>query len=92
MTDGAASMLRKYIMGEKLPHEERQVLTLTYHRLVSRDPAEAWTTGQWMTERPGGSDVSNTETLATYMPEDTTTATGVEGSKLGPWQLNGFKW
>lgn len=37
---------------------------------VSRNPSEAWTTRQWMTERPGGSDVSNIETLATYMPED----------------------
>ena len=92
MTDGAASMLQKYLTEESLPDEERQVLTSAYHRLVSRNPAEAWTTGQWMTERPGGSDVSNTETLATYVPEDTTTATGVEGSKLGPWQINGFKW
>ena len=26
-------------------------------RLTGRDPARAWTTGQWMTERTGGSDV-----------------------------------
>jgi alkylation response protein AidB-like acyl-CoA dehydrogenase len=33
-------------------------------RLTSRDPAFAWTSGQWMTERTGGSDVSRTETVA----------------------------
>ncbi len=32
--------------------------------LTSRDPALAWTSGQWMTERTGGSDVSGTETVA----------------------------
>jgi hypothetical protein len=25
--------------------------------LISRDPAQFWTSGQWMTERRGGSDV-----------------------------------
>lgn len=25
--------------------------------LLSRDPSDFWTSGQWMTERPGGSDV-----------------------------------
>lgn len=33
-------------------------------RLISRDPARAWTSGQWMTERTGGSDVGLTETSA----------------------------
>src|SRR5262249_30104771 len=33
-------------------------------RLVSRDPAQAWTSGQWMTERIGGSDVGLAETVA----------------------------
>lgn len=92
MTDGVASMLQKHLTEENLQHELRQVLKSAYHRFVSRNPAEAWTTGQWMTERPDGSHVSNTETLASYRPENTTTATGVDGSKLGPWQINGFKW
>jgi hypothetical protein len=35
-----------------------------YGRLVSRDPQRFWTSGQWMTERPGGSDVGRTESLA----------------------------
>ena len=32
--------------------------------LTTRDPAQFWTSGQWMTERPGGSDVGRTETIA----------------------------
>jgi len=28
-----------------------------FTRLTSRDPDEFWTSGQWMTERKGGSDV-----------------------------------
>ena len=28
-----------------------------FPRLMSRDPAHFWTSGQWMTERQGGSDV-----------------------------------
>ena len=35
-----------------------------YPHLVSRDPNEMWTAGQWMTERRGGSDVSGTDTVA----------------------------
>jgi alkylation response protein AidB-like acyl-CoA dehydrogenase len=38
-------------------------------RLLSTDPSTNWTAGQFMTERPGGSDVSKTETKAT--PIDT---------------------
>jgi acyl-CoA dehydrogenase len=49
MTDAAARVLVDYgpepLRDRVLPH------------LVSRDPAEAWTAGQWMTERQGGSDV-----------------------------------
>ncbi len=49
-------------------------------RLTSTDPAFAWTSGQWMTERPGGSDVSKTETEARPIP----------GTDL--WTLHGWKW
>lgn len=32
--------------------------------LISRDPAQFWTSGQWMTEKAGGSDVAAaTETV-----------------------------
>jgi len=49
MTDGAARVLTE--AGTE--PQRREVLA----RLVSRDPAHAWTSGQWMTERQGGSDV-----------------------------------
>jgi len=48
MTDAAARVLADHgpagLRDEILPH------------LVSRDPAAAWTAGQWMTEHQGGSD------------------------------------
>lgn len=57
MTDGAARTLiaakNKVLIDRALP------------RLMSRDPATAWTSGQWMTERTGGSDVAISETIAT---------------------------
>lgn len=56
MTDGAARTLRdtnnEAVMKRALPH------------LLSRDPATFWTSGQWMTERTGGSDVGKSETIA----------------------------
>lgn len=70
MTDGAARLL------ELAGNEEMKSEILP--RLISRDPAIAWTAGQWMTERPGGSDVSRTETFATLVGEE--------------WILDGFKW
>ncbi|MGI8407469.1 MAG: acyl-CoA dehydrogenase family protein [Actinomycetota bacterium] len=48
-------------------------------RLTSRDPEIAWTSGQWMTETTGGSDVGGTETVA-RRAED------------GTWRLYGTKW
>jgi alkylation response protein AidB-like acyl-CoA dehydrogenase len=56
MTDGAARLIEVHgdadLKGRILPH------------LVSRDPASFWTSGQWMTERTGGSDVGTSETVA----------------------------
>src|SRR6185436_6917610 len=48
-------------------------------RLTSRDPAVMWTSGQWMTERTGGSDVSQSETVARKGDD-------------GQWRLYGTKW
>jgi alkylation response protein AidB-like acyl-CoA dehydrogenase len=56
MTDGCARTL------EVLAPEELREHVLP--RLTSRDPARAWTSGQWMTERTGGSDVGLSETVA----------------------------
>jgi alkylation response protein AidB-like acyl-CoA dehydrogenase len=48
-------------------------------RLTSRDPARVWTSGQWMTERTGGSDVGGSETVA-------------RRDGAGRWRLHGAKW
>lgn len=56
MTDGAARTL--------LAHGNTALIERAVPRLTSRDPARAWTSGQWMTERTGGSDVGMTETVA----------------------------
>ena len=47
-------------------------------RLTSRDPERFWTSGQWMTEATGGSDVGLSETIARQ-----------DG---GSWRLYGRKW
>jgi alkylation response protein AidB-like acyl-CoA dehydrogenase len=70
MTDGAARTLIA---------SGNQALTDAYAtRLISRDPARMWTSGQWMTERTGGSDVSLTETVARRDGDG--------------WRLHGTKW
>jgi len=70
MTDGAA---RTLLASGNQPLIDRYV-----PRLTSRDPAVMWTSGQWMTERIGGSDVSQSETIA-RRDGDT-------------WRLHGTKW
>ena len=56
MSDGAARLIE--VHGDT--HLKEKVLPL----LTSRDPTTVWTSGQWMTERAGGSDVSASETSA----------------------------
>jgi acyl-CoA dehydrogenase len=70
MTDGAAATL--------LAHGDRELIDRAVPHLTSRDPSHAWTSGQWMTERPGGSDVGRAETVATQ-----------DGAV---WRLTGTKW
>ena len=70
MTDAAARTL--------LEHGDVDDIAVV-GRLTSRDPELAWTSGQWMTEMTGGSDVSRTSTRATR-DED------------GNWRLYGTKW
>ncbi|HEY5022352.1 MAG TPA: acyl-CoA dehydrogenase family protein, partial [Gemmatimonadaceae bacterium] len=55
MTDGAARFLEV--------HGDKSMQPVLAH-LISRDPSEFWTSGQWMTERTGGSDVASTSTIA----------------------------
>lgn len=79
MTDGAARVLELFGTEEM----QRDII---HSRLISRDPLIAFTSGQWMTERPGGSDVSQTETTATPVHPSS-------NSKRGSlYSLNGFKW
>ena len=55
MTDGAARLLELY---------PDPVTRVAFEHLTTRDPRFFWTSGQWMTERTGGSDVSRTSTAA----------------------------
>ncbi|XP_032435332.1 acyl-CoA dehydrogenase family member 11 [Xiphophorus hellerii] len=72
MTDGAAKVIQS--VGVSPPVEE------AYRRLTSRQPERFWTSGQWMTERQGGSDVgSGTETVAVPQAD-------------GSYRLHGYKW
>ncbi len=71
MTDGAARTLlgsgNQALIGRAVPH------------LTTRNPAEFWTSGQWMTELTGGSDVGLSETVA-------------RRDNDGGWRLYGRKW
>ena len=69
MTDAAARTLLDHGAAA-----EREVV----EHLTTRDPERAWTSGQWMTETIGGSDVSRTQTEARR-----------DG---GQWRLFGTKW
>ncbi len=70
MTDGAARTL--------LGSGNQALIDKYVPLLTSRDPATMWTSGQWMTERTGGSDVSQSETVAK-----------LDGDQ---WRLHGTKW
>ncbi len=67
MTDGAAKTLRSHGAQEA-----------AVAHLLTRDPADFWTSGQWMTESTGGSDVGLTTTEARC--------------EEGIWRLHGRKW
>jgi alkylation response protein AidB-like acyl-CoA dehydrogenase len=72
MTDGAARCLELYAGDDAR-------LRAAFEHLTTRDPARFWTSGQWMTERTGGSDVSGTSTIARRDAD-------------GTWRLSGTKW
>jgi acyl-CoA dehydrogenase len=71
MTDAAARVLTD--------HAPAALRERVVPRLTSRDVASAWTSGQWMTEREGGSDVRRTATVA-------------QRGDDGVWRLHGTKW
>jgi alkylation response protein AidB-like acyl-CoA dehydrogenase len=70
MTDGAARTL--------IVAQNEALMTRALPRLISRDPLQAWTSGQWMTESTGGSDVGASLTRAVQ--------------EQGVWRLYGKKW
>jgi alkylation response protein AidB-like acyl-CoA dehydrogenase len=98
MTDGAAKLMKKYAFCEGVGDDRQRVFRETYRNLTSRHVGRAWTSGQWMTERSGGSDVRGLETVATlYSPtisgeEAVIGDTDAQGMPLGPWSIKGFKW
>jgi alkylation response protein AidB-like acyl-CoA dehydrogenase len=96
MQDGAARVLQIHLARKDLDSTLRRVFQNALDHLLSRDPAVAWTSGQWMTERTGGSDVSLTETIASFGASSSagsgTFADEKEGMPLGPWSISGFKW
>ncbi|RUS77874.1 hypothetical protein EGW08_014387 [Elysia chlorotica] len=74
MTNGAARTV------ELLQGTQPWLYDQTFPHLTSRDPDQFWTSGQWMTERRGGSDVaSGTETVAVEQTD-------------GTYKLFGYKW
>jgi alkylation response protein AidB-like acyl-CoA dehydrogenase len=91
MTDGAARLSGKHVGDINLHKEQQKVLRDAYHNLTSRDPQRAWTSGQWMTERSGGSDVRSTETVATLV-QGNDIGIDASGSPLVPYSITGFKW
>lgn len=78
MTDGCARVLELH----GTPEMKEDILS----RLVTRHTKWAFTAGQFMTERPGGSDISQTETTATPVNANGPAKTG------DAYLLNGFKW
>ncbi len=72
MSDGAATVLAA-------PGVDPDLRDRLLPRLLSRDPDIAWTSGQWMTETEGGSDVGRATTRASQDPD-------------GTWRLTGEKW
>ncbi|GJJ77891.1 hypothetical protein EMPS_10250 [Entomortierella parvispora] len=72
MTDGCARVIEL--------HGTQEMKDQVYSRLISRDPQKFITSGQWMTERPGGSDVGRTETQAVW------------DEQKKAWSVSGFKW
>ncbi|KAJ5803658.1 uncharacterized protein N7503_006108 [Penicillium pulvis] len=84
MTDGAAFILSSKIGGLPSAHPFHAV----FKGLISEDE-DHWTSGQWMTERAGGSDVQNTETWATYSPLPKSSVSDPLGD--GDFLISGFK-
>jgi acyl-CoA dehydrogenase len=73
MADGAAALLSR-------PEIDPAVRDGWLPRLISTDPDVAITSGQWMTESQGGSDIARSSTAARH------------DTDAGTWRLTGEKW
>jgi acyl-CoA dehydrogenase len=71
MTDGAVRTL--------LESRNSRLIERAVPHLTSRDATQFWTSGQWMTESTGGSDVGLSRTIA-------------HRDSSGVWRLQGHKW
>src|SRR6266404_686193 len=89
MTDGAARTLvssgNQALIDRAVPH------------LISRNPKDFWTAGQWMTELTGGSDVGLSQTVAVRgVGDQTQNLKTKDHSPLNEeheaWRLYGNKW
>src|SRR5215813_8778083 len=85
MTDGAARTLlssgNQALIDRAVPH------------LTTREPKKFWTSGQWMTELTGGSDVGISQTIARPDPPITQiTQNDQAGETPENWLLFGRKW
>src|SRR5260370_39998092 len=66
-------------VGGFLDSNKATLITRAVPHLTSRDTAQCWTSGQWMTESTGGSDVGLSRTVA-------------RRDETGVWRLYGKKW
>jgi alkylation response protein AidB-like acyl-CoA dehydrogenase len=104
MTDGAAKLCTVVLSSDAnsgnehpnfmdLPAASIGALRNAYSHLTSRDPDVFWTSGQWMTERGGGSDVARgTETRAVPTTITSDDSACDSGSDSGLYSLHGYKW
>ena len=84
MTSGACRLVRYHLSSVPPDHPFHYL----YAKLTARE--NAWVSAQWMTERAGGSDVRNSETIAVYSPLPF--KTGRFGRiDEGDYLLSGFK-
>lgn len=86
MTSGAARLMQHQCKGLPSEHPFHEV----YKRIIARE--ENLISSQWMTERPGGSDVQNSETFAVHSPLPANEKTGKMKFDEGDWLVSGYKY
>ena len=86
MTSGAARLIAHQLPKLPADHPFHEV----YQRIIAREGN--WISSQWMTERPGGSDVQNSETHAVHSPLRASEKTGSMRFDEGDWLISGYKY